>query len=354
MKKGKQKQINNNTLKIHNKLKINKSNENQYNKDNKIKHLLDDISKNSESENKISSSSIEESEEINYPKSDFKDFFQDLRNKTFDGNLINKNPQNQLNQNNENNNWNQSFFENSNSTNSDSNFLNSILFSYNNDSINNFNNTISYKIQQKQILEQQKMLNEQRKIIEKQQKLIEKQFKQNEKLEKNEKLNLIINIFKILNKQDIRTTIMIKNIPNKFTREMLISIIDYKFKGCYDLFIFPQDANKCKNFGYGFINFIHPFYIPYFYFLFDHNTWSGTNSKKICELSYSKIQGKNQLLKHYPKKIIFVNMEGEKFKNNVIPKLFILPNMYKQMFISLYPNCILINENDLFFTFLMI
>ncbi len=353
MKNDSKKQINNIPLKKINKLKIYKPNENQYNKENKINHLTNDISKKSESENEVSCESIEESEEINYPKSDFKDYFQDLRDKTFDGNLMNKNSQKELNQN-EMNYWNQSFFANSISTNGDSHLLNTTSFSSNNKSINNFNYPFSYKIQQKQILEQQKLLNEQRKIIEKQQKLIEKQFKQKEKSEKNETLNLIINNFKILNQQDTRTTIMIKNIPNKFTREMLISIIDYKFKGCYDLLIFPQDANKCKNFGYGFINFIHPFYIPYFYFLFDHNTWSGTNSQKICELSYSKIQGKNQLLKHYPNKIIYVNIEGEKFKNNVNPKLFILPNIYKYMFICLYPNCILVNQNEVFFTFLMI
>ena len=106
--------------------------------------------------------------------------------------------------------------------------------------MNYLNYAISYQIQQNQILEQQKILQQQQKLIEQQQKLINKQLKENKKIEKNEKLNLTINIYKILNKQDTRTTIMIKNIPNKFTREMLISIIDYNFKGCYDLLIFPK------------------------------------------------------------------------------------------------------------------
>ena len=345
--------LNNNSIKIdekdkknnmnntfQNKLKENKKiNINEYSNGNNIFLLKD---------NQINNSSSSDEEEINYPKSDFKDFFTDLKNTSVNINKINKN------QINKNNNWNQSFFDNSLSTNADSGFLNKSSSFYQNNSMNNINYAISYQIQQNQILEQQKILQQQQKIIEQQQKLINKQLKENKKIEKNEKLNLTINIYNILNKQDTRTTIMIKNIPNKFTREMLISIIDYNFKGCYDLLIFPQDANKCKNFGYGFINFIHTFYIPYFYFLFNQNSWSGTNSQKICELSYSKIQGKNQLHKHYPNKIIFVNIDGENLKNNPNPKVFILPNIYKQMFVSIYPNFILVNQNELFFSFLLL
>ena len=61
---------------------------------------------------------------------------------------------------------------------------------------------------------------------------------------------------------------MIKNIPNKFTRKMLLDIINQNFKGTYDLFILPTDTNGYKNFGYSFINFTCSYYISYFYFLF--------------------------------------------------------------------------------------
>ena len=40
----------------------------------------------------------------------------------------------------------------------------------------------------------------------------------------------VINIKKVLSFEDKRTTIMIKNLPNKFTREKLLDIIDKKFK----------------------------------------------------------------------------------------------------------------------------
>ena len=153
-----------------------------------------------------------------------------------------------------------------------------------------------------------------------------------------EKFGLIVDMCKVLNLEDTRTTIMIKNIPNKFTRDMLINIIDQNFRGTYDIFILPTDSNKFKNFGYAFINFTNSYYIPYFYFMFHGNMWSCTNSKKVCEITYSKIQGKSKLLKHYPSKIIYENEEVEMVNQRNEDVNFIIPIKYKDMFTSLYPN----------------
>ena len=146
-----------------------------------------------------------------------------------------------------------------------------------------------------------------------------------------------IDIKKVLSLEDQRTALMIKNIPNKFKKDLLINIINQNFSGCYDLFILPTDSNKSKNFGYGFINFISSYYIPYFYFMFNDNMWSETKSKKVCEIKYSTIQGKNKLIKHYEKKNVYFNEEGE--KNNIKDnKQFIIPNTYKDIFLELYPH----------------
>ena len=154
-----------------------------------------------------------------------------------------------------------------------------------------------------------------------------------------EKLGLKVDMIKVLNLEDRRTTIMIKNIPNKFTREILLNIIDQNFRGTYDIFILPTDSNQFKNFGYCFINFTNSYYIPYFYYMFNGNKWSFTNSKKICEITYSKIQGKNKLLNHYPSKIVYENKEVDIVNNNNnLPREFIIPNVYKDNFLSLFPN----------------
>ena len=161
------------------------------------------------------------------------------------------------------------------------------------------------------------------------------------------KFDLNIDIKKILSLEDRRTTLMIKNIPNKFKRDLLLKTIDENFKGAYDLFILPTDANGYKNYGYSFINFTSSYYIPYFYFLFDHTKWSSTNSQKICEITYSKIQGRSSLLSHYPNKIIFKNNELQKLDNDI---KYIIPNKYYEIFKSIYPNYTVEKYEDYFVT----
>lgn len=154
----------------------------------------------------------------------------------------------------------------------------------------------------------------------------------NEVKPKYESMELDIN--KVISLEDTRSTLMIKNIPNKFNRDLLISIIDQNFKGTYDLFILPTDMNKYKNFGYSFINFTSSYYIPYFYFLFNGKMWSSTNSKKICELTYAKVQGKKNLLSHYPSKIIYANEDAYNVTND---QKYIIPNVYKLTFNKYFP-----------------
>ena len=142
-----------------------------------------------------------------------------------------------------------------------------------------------------------------------------------------------VDIKKILSLEDNRTTMMIKNIPNKFSRDLLIKTINQNFEGTYDLFILPTDGNRNKNFGYSFINFTYSYYIPYFYYMFNGKKWSSTNSQKICEITYSKVQGKVNLIGHYPNKIIYHNT----VKINEEQK-FIIPNEYKKIFCEIHPN----------------
>jgi hypothetical protein len=50
-----------------------------------------------------------------------------------------------------------------------------------------------------------------------------------------------LNINDILNLKDQRTTIMIKNIPNKYTQKMLLQKINENHKDKYDFFYLPID-----------------------------------------------------------------------------------------------------------------
>ena len=53
----------------------------------------------------------------------------------------------------------------------------------------------------------------------------------------------------------------------------------------------PTDIKRKKNYGYAYINFIEPLDIIYFYYKFNGKRWANTNSIKICEILFSKIQG---------------------------------------------------------------
>eukprot|EP00605_Chrysophyceae_sp_TOSAG23-4_P002942 GSChrysophyteH1.ASY1.ANO1.3240.1 assembled CDS len=57
----------------------------------------------------------------------------------------------------------------------------------------------------------------------------------------------------------MRTTLMIKNIPNKYSKDMLLAEIEQSHSGTYDFFYLPIDQKKLCNTGYAFINFKRKF-----------------------------------------------------------------------------------------------
>ena len=69
----------------------------------------------------------------------------------------------------------------------------------------------------------------------------------------------------IVNGLDERTTIMIKNIPNKYTQQMLLSTIDRSQRDNYDFFYLPIDFKNNCNMGYAFINFVDSIFIVDFF-----------------------------------------------------------------------------------------
>eukprot|EP00268_Persea_americana_P025556 TRINITY_DN2488_c0_g1_i4.p1 TRINITY_DN2488_c0_g1~~TRINITY_DN2488_c0_g1_i4.p1 ORF type:complete len:877 (+),score=174.21 TRINITY_DN2488_c0_g1_i4:272-2902(+) len=104
---------------------------------------------------------------------------------------------------------------------------------------------------------------------------------------------------KIVSGEDTRTTLMIKNIPNKYTSKMLLVAIDENHRGTYDFLYLPIDfKNKC-NVGYAFINMISPSHIIPFYQAFNGKKWEKFNSEKVASLAYARIQGKAALVNHF-------------------------------------------------------
>eukprot|EP00929_Paragymnodinium_shiwhaense_P019533 TRINITY_DN13281_c0_g1_i2.p1 TRINITY_DN13281_c0_g1~~TRINITY_DN13281_c0_g1_i2.p1 ORF type:complete len:458 (-),score=91.45 TRINITY_DN13281_c0_g1_i2:307-1680(-) len=91
------------------------------------------------------------------------------------------------------------------------------------------------------------------------------------------------------------TTVMLRNIPNKYTREMLVKQLNQDFRGMFDFLYLPIDfKNKC-NVGYGFINF-RTFkscgsFVSKFNGVDVRKCLPGLNSRKIAEVTPARVQG---------------------------------------------------------------
>ena len=113
----------------------------------------------------------------------------------------------------------------------------------------------------------------------------------------------IINLDNIIKNIDKRTTLIIRNIPNKYTIPLLLIELNENFKNKFDTIYLPQDKIRDTNLGFGFINFINPFHLILFYEEFMGKKWNFYNSQKRCFLAYSNYQGKNDLINYILKKL---------------------------------------------------
>ncbi|XP_031477251.1 protein terminal ear1 [Nymphaea colorata] len=116
---------------------------------------------------------------------------------------------------------------------------------------------------------------------------------------------------------DPRTTVMIKNIPNKYSQKLLLNMLDQHCISCneqivddgqdddseppssYDFVYLPIDfKNKC-NVGYGFVNMTSPKATLRLHKAFHKQPWEAFNSRKICEVTYARLQGLDALKEHF-------------------------------------------------------
>jgi hypothetical protein len=108
-----------------------------------------------------------------------------------------------------------------------------------------------------------------------------------------------LDLDKVIQGRDNRTTLMIRNIPNKYSQRVLLEEINHNHMGRYDFFYLPIDfKNKC-NVGYAFINFMDAMAIVSFSNEFNQQRWKNFNSEKVCALSYARIQGKAAMIARF-------------------------------------------------------
>ena len=104
-----------------------------------------------------------------------------------------------------------------------------------------------------------------------------------------------INLDNIIIGSDKRTTLMLRNIPNKYTLNNIVDEIGSAFWGKYDCINLPIDYETKLNLGYAFINFTDPLHIIQFFTNFHLKKWSRYKSEKKMDMTYADKQGKKDI-----------------------------------------------------------
>ena len=101
------------------------------------------------------------------------------------------------------------------------------------------------------------------------------------------------------------TTLMIRNIPNRYTQsELLNEIREAGFDNKFDFFYLPMDHETHANFGYAFINFLDEREVGPFTKRFNGLKLNRFTSNKIIQIVPAQLQGFQANLQHYCKKAV--------------------------------------------------
>ena len=219
-----------------------------------------------------------------------------------DGNMNDNNQSQQLNQYIMNNNLQNNIYQNNNNNNNNSNNNN-----FNNNSNNNSNNN------------------------------------KNNKNNKNEKQNKKIIIDNIIIGQEKRTTLMLRNIPNKYTLNNIVEEIDSSFWGKYDYINLPIDYERKLNLGYAFINFVDPLHIILFYETYHDKKWTKYKSVKKMDMTYADKQGKKDI--NCKDEQTYFAVEDKKINFSSLRPKIEIPMKYYDFFKKIYPNSVCIVED---------
>jgi hypothetical protein len=101
------------------------------------------------------------------------------------------------------------------------------------------------------------------------------------------------------------TTMMLRNIPNKYTQNTLLQEIDdLGFSGTYDFFYLPMDVHNRSNVGYAFINFLSPPNAERFRRIFSDHRFQRFQSRKISSVCTAHVQGLDANLRHFENRAV--------------------------------------------------
>lgn len=113
-----------------------------------------------------------------------------------------------------------------------------------------------------------------------------------------------------------QTTVMLRNIPNNYNREMVLELLEAEgFKGCYDFVYLPMDFHRMAGLGYAFVNLVSTEEANRVKQHFeDFSRWT-LASQKICKVSWGEpLQGLEAHIERYRNSPVMHEDVPDKYK----------------------------------------
>lgn len=90
------------------------------------------------------------------------------------------------------------------------------------------------------------------------------------------------------NQEQGKTTVMLRNLPNNYTRSMLLNLLEKQgFVGRFDFLYLPCDFQRKANLGYAFVNMVNCQAVEDLWKTFDGFKGWALPSAKVCEVRWS-------------------------------------------------------------------
>jgi len=122
------------------------------------------------------------------------------------------------------------------------------------------------------------------------------------------------------------TTMMLRNIPNRYTqRELIDELEDLGFKGSFDFLYAPTDFSTMGNVGYSFINFTTASWAERLRRELEGYTFRKHQKKtvqKVATVSVAHLQGLQANLQHYEKSALAARARSKGCGPVIMPSLF--------------------------------
>ena len=153
-----------------------------------------------------------------------------------------------------------------------------------------------------------------------------------------------INIDDIITGKEKRTTLMLRNIPNKYTLNNLVEEINPSFWGKFDYINLPIDYDRKLNLGYAFINFVDPMHIILFYETYRLKKWTKYRSDKKMDMTYADKQGKKDI--NCKDEQTYFAENDKRFNFTTLQLKIEIPVSYLDFFKKIYTNSVCVVQQD--------